>query len=65
VGARFSAPVQKNLGAYTALYKMGTGSFPGGKWLGRGADHPHPLLAPRLKKKYSYIYTPLSFGGLL
>jgi hypothetical protein len=27
---------------------MGTGSFPGVKWPGRGADHPHP---PRAKVK--------------
>jgi len=29
---------------------MGTGSFPGVKWPGRGVDHP-PHLAPRLKKE--------------
>jgi len=29
--------------------------FPGGKATGRGAGHSHPLIAPKLKKKYSYI----------
>jgi len=29
---------------------VGTGSFPGVKWLGRGVEHP-PHLAPRLKKE--------------
>jgi len=33
-----------------SLYTMGTGSFPGVKWPGRGADNP-PHLAPRLKKE--------------
>jgi len=44
---------------------MGTGSFPRIKRPGRGVDHPPPL-APRLKKEYSYTYTPtLSLRGLL
>ena len=42
VGARFSAPVQIGPGAHPASYTMGTGSSPGVKWPGRGADlHPH------------------------
>jgi len=48
--ARFSAPVQTGPGAHPCLYTMGTGSFPGVKWPGRGVDHP-PHLAPRLKKE--------------
>jgi hypothetical protein len=39
VGARFSAPVQTGPGAYPASYTMGTRSFPGVKWPGRGVDH--------------------------
>jgi len=36
---------------------MGTGSFPGVKWPGRGVDHlPH--LAPRLTKDWSYTSIP-------
>jgi hypothetical protein len=50
VGGEFSSPVQTEPGAYPASYKMGTGSFPGVKWPGRGVDHP-PHLAPRLKKE--------------
>jgi len=49
-GARFSAPVQNNPGAHPASYTMGTVSFPGVKWPGRGLDHP-PHLAPMLKKE--------------
>ena len=44
---------------------MGTGSFQGVKWPGRGVDH-HPYLSPRLKKAWSYISTPpLDLRGLL
>jgi len=44
---------------------MGTGSFPGVKWPGRGVDHP-PHLVPRLKKEKSYTTTPpLGLRGLL
>jgi hypothetical protein len=35
--------------SHPASCTMGTGSFPGVKRSGRGADHP-PLLAPRLRK---------------
>ena len=56
--ARFSASVQTCPGAHPASWKMSTRSFPGVKRPGRGVDHP-PHLAPRLKKKYSYISTPL------
>jgi hypothetical protein len=35
--------------AHPASCTMGTGSFPGVKRPGRGADHPH-LLVPRLRK---------------
>jgi len=46
-GARFPAPVQTGHEAHPTSYAMGTGSFPGGKHLGCGVDHPpHP--APRL-----------------
>jgi hypothetical protein len=44
------APIQTDPGAHPASYTMGTESFPGAKWLGRGVDHP-PHLAPKLKKK--------------
>ena len=32
-------------GAHPASYTMGTGSFPGVKWSGRGVDHPLPSSA--------------------
>ena len=34
-----SAPVQTGPGAHPTSYTMGTGSFPGVKWSGRGVDH--------------------------
>ena len=49
VEARFSAPVQSDPGAHPAFCAMGTGSFPGVKRPGRGADHP-PYLSAEVKK---------------
>jgi len=64
-GARFSATVQTVPGAQPTYHTMGTGSFPGVKWPGRGVDHP-PHLVPRLKKEKSYTTTPpLGLRGLL
>jgi hypothetical protein len=42
VGARFFVHVQIGPGAHPASCTMGTGSFPGVKRPGRGADHPPP-----------------------
>jgi hypothetical protein len=42
VGARFFAYVQTGPGAHPASCTTDTGSFPGVKWPGRGADHPPP-----------------------
>ena len=42
-GARFSAPFQTGPGAHPASYTMGTGSFPGVKWPGRGRWPPNPI----------------------
>jgi hypothetical protein len=44
-GERFFAHVQTGPGAHPAFCKMGTGSFPGVKRPGRGADHPPPSSA--------------------
>ena len=41
VVARFSAAVQTGPGAHPASCTMGTGSFPGVRRPGRGADQPH------------------------
>jgi hypothetical protein len=40
-GARFFAHVHTGPGAHPASWTMDTGSFPGVKRPGRGADHPH------------------------
>ena len=42
VGVRFSAPVQTSSEDHPASYTIGTGSFPGIKWPGRGVDLPPP-----------------------
>jgi hypothetical protein len=42
VGARFFAHVQTAPGAHPVSCTMGTGSFPGVKQPGNGADHPPP-----------------------
>jgi hypothetical protein len=44
-GMRFFAHVQADPGAHPASCTMGTGSFPGVKRPGRGADHPPPSSA--------------------
>jgi hypothetical protein len=41
-GARFFAHVQTGPVAHPASCTMGTGSFPGVKWMGCDADHPPP-----------------------
>jgi len=64
VGARFSANVQTGPGAHAASYTMGTGSFPGVKRPGVALT-THPHLAPRLRKEYSYTFTPpLGLGDM-
>jgi hypothetical protein len=40
VGAKFFAHVPTGPGAHPAFCTMGTGSFPGVKRPGRGAEHP-------------------------
>jgi hypothetical protein len=58
VEARFSAPVQTGLGAHPVSCTMGTGSFPGVKRPGRGADHP-PLSKRRGHERVGlYLYSP-------
>jgi hypothetical protein len=44
-GARFFVHVQTGPGAHPASCTMGTGSFPGVKRPGGGADHPPPSSA--------------------
>ena len=56
--ARFSAPVQTGPGAYPASCTMGTGSFPGVKRPGRGADHPTPSKCRGHERVGLYLYSP-------
>jgi hypothetical protein len=57
--ARFSAPLQTGFGAHPASCTMGTRSFAGVKWPGRGVDHPPPFSAEVKERVELYIY-PLS-----
>ena len=56
--ARFSAPVQTDPGAHPASCTMGTGSFPGVKRPGRGADHPPPSKYRGKERVGLYLYSP-------
>ena len=58
VGARFSAPVQNDPGAYPASCTIGTGSLPGVKRPGRGADHPPPSKCRGHEMVGLYLYSP-------
>jgi hypothetical protein len=54
----FFAPVQTDPGAHPTSYRMGTGSFPGGKRPGRGVDYP-PLSSAEVKERVDpYFYSP-------
>jgi hypothetical protein len=64
VGARLFASVQTGPGAHPASYTMGTGSFPGVKRPGRGADHPPPTSAEVKERVELYLYPPLGLHGL-
>jgi hypothetical protein len=56
VDARFSAPVQTGPGAHPASCTMGTGSFPGVKRPGCGAEHP-PRSSAEVKRIELYLYS--------
>ena len=56
MGARFSASVQTGLGANPASCTVGTGSFPGVKWPGRGVDHLLPSRAEVKERVELYIH---------
>ena len=58
-GAKFSAPVQTDLGAYPASYAMDTGSFPGVKRPERDVEHPPQSSAEVKERVELYLYSPL------
>jgi len=57
MGARFSAPVQTGPGAHPDSCIMGTGSLPGVKRPGRGADHPPASSADVKERAELYLYS--------
>ena len=54
---KLSAPVQTGPAAYPASCTMGTGSFPGVKRPGRGADHPPPSKCRGQERVGLYLYS--------
>ena len=58
VGAMFSAAVETDSGVHPTSYRMGTGSFPGVKRLGRGVDHPVPSSSEVKERVELYLYSP-------
>ena len=42
----------------TTTTTLGTGSFPGVKWPGRGVDHPPPYSAEVKERVELYLYSP-------
>ena len=63
-GTRFSATFQTGPGTHPASYTRGTGSFPGVKRSGRGADHPPPTSAEVKGRVELYLNSPLGLHGL-
>jgi hypothetical protein len=64
VEMRFSAAVQTGSGIHPASCTVGTGSFPGVKWPGRGVDQTSSYSTP-VKEGKRYISTPpLGLRGL-
>ena len=57
-GARFSPPVQTGPGAHPTFCTMGTGSLPGLKRTGRGADHTPPSKCRGQERVELYLYSP-------
>jgi len=62
---RFSAPVQTGPGTHRASYAMGTGSFSGVKWAGRGVDHQPPSSAEVKERVELHLYYPCGPSCLL
>ena len=57
-GVRFSTPVQTGPGAHPAFCTVGTGSFPGVKRPGCGADHPPSSKYRGHERVGLYLYSP-------
>ena len=55
--ARFDAPVQADPGSHLSYYTMGTGSFPGVKWLDSGVDYPPPPSVEVKERAELYLYS--------
>jgi hypothetical protein len=58
VGATFSTAIHVSSGVHPAPYTMGTGSFPGVKWPGRGFNHPFPSSAEVKERAELYLSSP-------
>ena len=58
-GVIFSAPIQSGPRAHPSSCTMGTRSFPGVKWLGRGVYHP-PSSSAKIKERGELYLCSLS-----
>jgi hypothetical protein len=66
LGMFFHHRVQIGSGAHQAPYPMGTrGSFPGGKWSGREADHSTPSSAEVKEYVELYLHSPVRLHGVV
>jgi hypothetical protein len=63
VEANFAHP-SRLAEAHPASYIIGTGSLPGVKQPGRGADQAIPSTAEVKERVELYLYSPLSLRGL-
>ena len=52
-----STPQQTGPGAHPASYTMGTRSFTGLEWPGRGVDHPPPTSTKVKERVELYLYS--------
>ena len=65
VGRDFPHPSRSVLGAHPASYTMGTGSYPGVKRPGRGADYP-PTSSAEVKQRIElYLCSPSANSWLV
>jgi hypothetical protein len=64
VGRDVPHPSKLALGAQSASYAMGTGSFPGVNRSGRGIDYLPPYSAKGKERVELYLYSPFGLHGL-
>jgi hypothetical protein len=56
-GGEIFRSLQTGSAAHPASYTVGTGSFPGVEWSGRGVDQPPPSSAKVKEREELYLYS--------